>query len=397
MHLAFLRFGGDKVKNQNSLLYNRGSKKYVASLLSTEKHLFTKNDLNTIIYKYDNDLIVFYENKKTKKRYSKKPKDYTSKKYRKFTDVKEPRKTALKQLNKYLSELSIPNYVFAKTDGGYVKNAKRHKGNTSFLLIDIASFYPNCKFKYVKQFFMSGAGLKMKNDLAQRMAELVTVPSVNSKVRIIPQGFPTSTLISFFAYRQMFAELNKIALEKNLVFSTYVDDVTFSTNDDNFDFNSILNQIDEVLNKYGHSRKKEKTQICHLENGECPTITGIWIKRYKVRASSKIYRKLIYNYRWLISNPIKSSSNYLESWKHFVSLDGLLKTIDYIEPVTKQKRDYIRQYVKDHEKDYLKSISPYYRKIKSNYWKGKIYKAYTCGNLEDFYIANKDKIQQKKT
>lgn len=203
------------MKNQNSLLYNRGSKKYVASLLSTEKHLFTKNDLNTIIYKYDNDLIVFYENKKTKKRYSKKPKDYTSKKYRKFTDVKEPRKTALKQLNKYLSELSIPNYVFAKTDGGYVKNAKRHKGNTSFLLIDIASFYPNCKFKYVKQFFMSGAGLKMKNDLAQRMAELVTIPSVNSKVRIIPQGFPTSTLISFFAYRQMFAELNKIAVEKN--------------------------------------------------------------------------------------------------------------------------------------------------------------------------------------
>ena len=163
-------------------------------------------------------MIVFYENKKTKKRYSKKPKDYTSKKYRKFTDVKEPRKTALKQLNKYLSELSIPNYVFAKTDGGYVKNAKRHKGNTSFLLIDIASFYPNCKFKYVKQFFMSGAGLKMKNDLAQRMAELVTIPSVNSKVRIIPQGFPTSTLISFFAYRQMFAELNKIAVEKKIGF-----------------------------------------------------------------------------------------------------------------------------------------------------------------------------------
>ena len=246
------------MKKRRSLLYNRGSKKYIASLLSTKKHTFTKNDLNTIIYKYDEDLIVFYENKRSKKRYSKQPKDYTSKKYRRFTDVKEPRKTALKQLNKYLSELRIPNYVFAKTDGGYVKNANRHKGNTSFLLIDIASFYPNCKFKYVKNFFMSGAGFKMKNDLAQRMAELVTIPSYNKKVRSIPQGFPTSTLISFFSYRQMFAELNKLALEYRLVFSTYVDDITFSTKDDKFDFESIIEKIDDILNRYGHSRKTEK-------------------------------------------------------------------------------------------------------------------------------------------
>lgn len=380
------------MKKRRSLLYNRGSKKYIASLLSTKKHTFTKNDLNTIIYKYDEDLIVFYENKRSKKRYSKQPKDYTSKKYRRFTDVKEPRKTSLKQLNKYLSELRIPNYVFAKTDGGYVKNANRHKGNTSFLLIDIASFYPNCKFKYVKNFFMSGAGFKMKNDLAQRMAELVTIPSYNKKVRIIPQGFPTSTLISFFSYRQMFAELNKLALEYRLVFSTYVDDVTFSTKDDKFDFESIIEKIDDILNRYGHSRKTEKTQICHLDNGECPTITGIWIKRYKVRASSKMYRKMIYNYRWLISNPINSATTYMESWKHFVALDGLLKTIDYIEPVTKEKRKYIRTFVNKHEKDYLKNISPHLRKLKSNYWKGKIYKAYMCSNVIDFYNANKDRL-----
>ena len=54
--------------------------------------------------------------------------------------LRSQEKTALKQLNKYLSELRIPNYVFAKTDGGYVKNANRHKGNTSFL------FNRYCKF-----------------------------------------------------------------------------------------------------------------------------------------------------------------------------------------------------------------------------------------------------------
>lgn len=341
-----------KIKNTESILYNRGSKKFVADLLSDKKNniIFTKNDLNNIIYKYDKKEIIFYEDKKSHKRYRKMPKDYSTKKYRKFTDVLEPRKTALKKLNKYLSELRIPNYVFAKTDGGYVKNAKFHKGNTNFLLIDIASFYPNCKFNQVKRFFMSGSGFRMKNDLAQRMAELVTVPEKeNSKVRVIPQGFSTSTLISFFSYKKMFAELNKLAIENNLVFSTYVDDVTFSTNNEKFNFNNILNKIDTILEKYGHKRKTEKTQICLLNNGECPTITGIWIKRHKVRASSKIYKKLIFNYRWLTSNPIIDSKSYLNAWKHFVALDGLLNTIDYIEPVNKRKREFIRDYLKKTE------------------------------------------------
>lgn len=389
-----------KIKNTESVLYNRGNKKFVADLLSDKKNniIFTKNDLNNIIYKYDKKGIIFYENKKTKKRYKKIPKDYSSKKYRKFTDVLEPRKTALKRLNKYLSELRIPNYVFAKTDGGYVKNAKFHKGNTNFLLIDIASFYPNCKFKEVKQFFMSGGGFRMKNDLAQRMAELVTVPEkTNSKVRVIPQGFSTSTLISFFSYKKMFAELNKLAIENNLIFSTYVDDVTFSTNNDNFDFNIILNKIDIILKRYGHKRKVEKTQICLLNNGKCPTITGIWIKRHKVRASAKMYKKLIFNYRWLISNPIVDSASYLNAWKHFVALEGLLNTIDYIESVTKEKRDFIRVYVNDNKKNFLRNLSPYNKKFNSNYWKSKFYNAYLINNLEDFYLANKDKLIKEKT
>ena len=388
------------IKNTNSKLYNRGSKKYVADLLSDKDKniIFTKNDLNNIIYKYDKKEIIFYENKKTKRRYKREPKDYSSKKYRKFTDVPEPRKTALKKLNKYLSELSIPDYVFAKTDGGYVKNAKHHRGNTNFLLIDIASFYPNCKFKEVKKFFMSGGGFKMKNDLAQRMAELVTAPEKsNSKVRVIPQGFPTSTLISFFAYKKMFAELNKIALENNLVFSTYVDDVTFSTCDEEFDYNTILNSIDQVLEKYGHKRKKEKTQICLLKNSKCPTITGIWIKRHKVRASSKMYKKMITNYRWLISNQIIDGSSYLNSWKHFVALDGLLNTIDYIEPVNKAKRDYIRDYLNKIRNNYIQGLSPYTKKFNSNYWKSKFYNAYRSNEIEKFYNSNKDKLKNKRS
>lgn len=375
-----------------SVLYNRKSKKYVASLLCDYKKgiIFTKNDLNNIIYKYDNEEIIFYENKKTKKRYKNRPKDYSIKKYRKFTDVKEPRKTALKQLNYYLSKLSIPDYVFAKNDAGFVKNAKHHCGNTNFLLADISSFYPHCTFKYVKDFFQSDGGLKMGRDVSQRLAELVTTPdSNNPRLRVVPQGFSTSTLISFFAYKRMFKELNKLAVDNGLTFSTYVDDITFSTKNEHFDFNNLIIKIDNILRKYGHELKEEKVKICLLKNGEIPTITGIWIKRYKVRASAKIYKKMMRNYRYLISTPIKNSSDYLISWKKYVALVGLLNTIDYIEPVNKDKRKHIQMFVENNKNNYISQLSPYMKKVNSNYWKSKIYKAYCCNNLNEFYVNNK--------
>lgn len=79
--MAF-RSGGvnlNKIKTNKSILFNRGSKELIASLLSDTKNkiIFTKNDLNTIIYKLDKKEIIFYENKKQRK------------------DTKESRKTIL--------------------------------------------------------------------------------------------------------------------------------------------------------------------------------------------------------------------------------------------------------------------------------------------------------------
>ena len=69
-------------------------------------------------------------------------------------------------------------------------------------------------------------------------------------------------------------------------------------------------------------------------------------------------------------------------------------TIDYIEPVNCQKRDYIRKYVEEHKKNYLLNLSPYTKKFNSNYWKSKFYNAYKCSELEKFYLSNKDKLKK---
>ena len=387
-----------KRRNKDCKLWGRSSKKYICSLLSDKKNniYFTNNHLNTIKYKYDSNDIVFYENKKTKKKFKNKPKDYSPKKYRKFTDVKEPRKTALKQLNKYLNELPIPNYVFAKTNAGFLKNAKYHRGNTEFILADIASFYPNCRFCYVKDFFESPSGLMMNNNTAQCMAELVTTPiSETTNKRNIPQGFPTSTLISFFAYKKMFNKLNDLARKNNLKFSTYVDDLTFSSFKPINNSDKLIEEISSILSEYHHSLKKEKVKYLSVKDGKIPTITGIWVNKYKVRASTKIYKKMMKAYHFVLSTKIDSASSYLEVWKKYVQLKGLLNTVDYIEPKTKAKRKHVREIVEKNSSNFINYISPYTKKINSNYWKGKFYAAYINKNLDDFYSKNKKYFKKR--
>lgn len=381
-----------KLKSNNkSILFNRGNKKFIAELLSDRKNnvIITRRDLNNIEKVMDKELITFYQSKTTKHRTKKQPKDYSPKKYRKFTDASPRRKRVLKKLNSYLNELPIPHYLYSRSERGFLKNAKAHYGNVAFVLMDISSFFPNCTFEYVKNFFVRDSGLKMKPDLADKMAKLVTVPqSHNSHKRCVPQGFPTSPLICFFAYKFMFDKINNYAIKNNLTFSTYVDDITLSSKYD-FDKEKVVNDVVSILNEYGHTSKTEKCKKINITEPTCfpPTITGIWVKRYKIRASKKIYDKMMKSYNYLISNKILDADSYLKSWKQFVKLKGILQTIKYIEPQTEHKRKYIVDFVQKNKNNYTYILSPNDNIFKSKKWQEKLYNAFQSKNLNDF--ANK--------
>lgn len=375
-----------KLKSNNkSILYNRGSKKFIAELLSDKDNIITRHDLNNIERELDKQDKEFFQSKSTKQKYRKKPANYSTKNYRKFNDACPKRKKALKKLNKFLNELPIPKYLFSKTDQGFYKNAKAHYGNTNFVLMDIKSFFPNCSFDYIKKFFVKDGGLKMSPDLSDRLAKLVTRPKSNkTTIREVPQGFPTSPLICYFAYKYMFDKIYKYAKENNLTFSTYVDDLTFSSKLE-FDKDKVIDDVIKILEEYGHTAKIEKCKKFNIPVDKmAPTITGVWVKRYKVRASSKIFNKMTRSYMYLISTKIVDFKTYYSSWIEFVKLNGLLQTINYIEPQTKPKRQHIIDFVNTNKKHYLLCISPNDKRFKSNKWKVKIYNAYLFGTLNEF-------------
>lgn len=62
-----------KLKSNNkSILYNRGSKKFIARLLSDNNNIITRNDLNNIEREFDKQDKEFFQSKITKQKYRKK-------------------------------------------------------------------------------------------------------------------------------------------------------------------------------------------------------------------------------------------------------------------------------------------------------------------------------------
>lgn len=392
-----------------SKIYACTSKKYISKFLSdNSKELFVKTkEIRNPDHHFLGKKKVFYESKKTGIRYEYKPSDFSLQKYREFTDASIKHKKILRRLNYYLSQIPTPKYLFSKKESDYKKNAIHHIGNTKFILLDISGFFPHCSFTYVKSFFLKETGLNMKRvikdeegkiireetDVADSLARLVTVPLSVKKAneRYVPQGFPTSTLISFFSYKEMFDEIYKIALENNLKFSTYVDDLTFSYIDNDVNPKKIIDNVKIILEKYGHKLSEKKIKVIDIEkvigvNKEIilPQITGLIIRRYKVRASKDMHNKMnrLFNQLNSFGNPTNAKS-YLKKWQYFVSLVGIYNTIKFIEPkATEKRRIKIKRIINNNRKHFLFHIS--IKRIKQLKKEQQIYDAYRSGTLEKF-------------
>ncbi len=397
-------------------LFSCHSKRYLAMYLSNSKNdlYVNRRELRDVDKYFHSKGKVFYQSKITGKRFNEEPKDYTPSKYRKFNDAQQKHKKILKQINFYLNQIKMPRYYFSKASSCYKDNATFHRGNTKFILMDISSFFPNCNFEKVKEFCVKENGLNMvkttvrpngskvsETDVADAFARLITAPkNTNFNNRVIPQGYPTSTSISFLSYREMFDEIAEYADSFNYRFSVYVDDLTFSYVEEKIDPYEFIDHIVEILEKYGHTSNSKKVKIIDIEKiknngvndmylGRIPIITGIFLKRYKVKAAPHIHKKLNRMFNKVNSaGPSKNSKEYMVNWQNFNSLVGLYNTVDFIEPRTRNKRKIIIKLINKRKNDFMMTISP--NVIKKLKWEKKIFAAYKSKSLKEFYSRYKE-------
>lgn len=202
----------------------------------------------------------------------------------------------------------------------YINNGKDHINANYVLTIDIKNFYDNCKRNYIYLFFLEK--LKTAPDIAELLTNIVTYNG------LIPTGSPTSQLISFYAYMDMFMEINSTATVMGCKFTLYVDDMTFSSQTP-FNHKILSNNIDIILRKYGHKPKYKK--IKYYSKDKPKPITGtIVTQQHKLKVPNKLQNKIYINFQKIKpSSTTKLSSS--ETKKALQTLKGQIQAAKNID------------------------------------------------------------------
>ena len=231
-------------------LYKCQSKKRLADILKMEK----------IDLKIVNQLIEYHSFEIDKKKTS--PGQPNEK--RCITAPAQPLKNAQQRILQLLQPLQRPEWLISGEKGKcYLDNGKIHLSSRYFLTVDIRKFYDNCKREYVYRFFQ--CALHTAPDIAEILTAIVTYNGT------IPTGCPTSQIIAFYAYQNMFQEISDISGKYGCVFTLYVDDMTFSSKQ-SFDHYTLKKEIDIILRKYGHKPKYKKVK--YYSKHEHKLVTG---------------------------------------------------------------------------------------------------------------------------
>ncbi len=193
--------------------------------------------------------------------------------------IRPPRKE-LKRLqsnlkNRILALIKLPDNIH----GGVKKksnitNAKKHQGKKYIFTTDLKDFYPSITSQQVYDTFI-------KLGFSTHYAHWITLLSTWKYE--LPQGTPTSTHIANLVFLETDKLLIDLCNKNNITYTRYVDDLTFSSQQD---FQNILQDILSIVTRQGFKLSYRKTKYCGNQ-----TVTGIDVFLNKIDVPEKIKEK----------------------------------------------------------------------------------------------------------
>lgn len=176
-----------------------------------------------------------------------------------------------------MSHVEIPTYAFGgvpKKDN--IKNAKYHQGNKYVFTTDLRSFFPSISHNRVYEVYCN-------NGYSPTVARILT--KLTTYKYQLPQGVPTSTLLALLAFKPTGDKLYDYALQHNLKFSIFVDDITISSK---VDFKHLVPDILDVIVSAGYKISHNKTHY----STKNPIITGIKCQNNRIKLPQSTYKRL---------------------------------------------------------------------------------------------------------
>lgn len=202
----------------------------------------------------------------------------------------------------------------------YINNGKAHIDGKYVLTVDIKKFYDNCTREPVYQFFVQK--MKTSPDVAKKLTDIITYNGG------IPTGCPTSQIMAFYAYSDMFSEISDLAKQFGCKFTLYVDDMTFSSKEP-FSPDQLSQMIDCVLRKYGHKPKYRKVR--YYGPSDYKPVTGTVVTPEHSLVVPNGLQKTIYNAFQTVKPLIGAEICSEDDAKRILSLKGQIQAARNIE------------------------------------------------------------------
>lgn len=186
-------------------------------------------------------------------------------------------------LTNILETLPLPAYAHGSIKGkSNTTNSKKHQGKKYIFSTDISAFFPYINNKMVFDMFRSHG---FSRDVSTTLTMLTTYKGE------LPQGTPTSPIIANLVFAKTGDVLQEFAKANSLTFTTYVDDITFSSPKC---FKEKTPEIFQIINNAGFKIAQGKTTY----KTKFPKVTGIIVKNNGL--------DLTFKYKNSINDPSKS-------------------------------------------------------------------------------------------
>ncbi|MEE4557974.1 retron Ec67 family RNA-directed DNA polymerase/endonuclease [Bacillus velezensis] len=175
------------------------------------------------------------------------------------------------------------SHAFEKNKG-IITNAEIHRNKRLVLNIDLENFFESFHFGRVRGFFTKNKNFLLPIEVATIIAQLSCYEGK------LPQGAPTSPIISNLICGILDYRLLKITKKYKLNYTRYADDLTFSTNDKNF-LNVQTKFYEEISNELiqaGFKINEKKTRLQYKDSRQ--TVTGLVVNS-KINVNRTFYKE----------------------------------------------------------------------------------------------------------
>ncbi len=153
-------------------------------------------------------------------------------------------------------------------------NALPHVGQTCIYNIDIENFFPSITKEMVRRAIHSEMADRIQSkEVITVISNVCTLP-VGNGTEVLPQGAPTSPVISNIVLKRFDRQMSRLAEKYGCRYSRYADDITFSHSKEARRMNtSLLEAINKTIGQHGLKINAGKTSL--LTPGQRMEVTGI--------------------------------------------------------------------------------------------------------------------------